>query len=142
MAEEIYAEDVNYWQTSTSSYDTWIDRAKREIEQIGGKVTAEAFGNMAGRSAFMLSFALSRDQFKITWPVLKSKTGKEKAAKIQAATMLYHDVKAKCVSAKVLGVRAAFMTYLVLPDGRSASEAASSELVNLLPPMFSLPSGK
>ena len=84
------------------------------------------------------SFALQLggEPFKITWPVLPTRHGSQKAAQIQAATMLYHDIKARCVSAKVLGGRAAFLTYLQLPDGRNASEAASTELVAALPAML------
>ena len=99
---------------------------------------AEGFGRetQAGRSAFMLAFKIDDEQFKVVWPVLPSKSGNERAARIQAATMLYHDVKARCVSAKVLGPRAAFFNYLVLPDGRTTVEAASPELVDMLPALF------
>jgi hypothetical protein len=37
------------------------------------------------------------------------------------------------VSAKVHGVRAAFFQYAVLPDGRTAAQAAAPELLNLYP---------
>lgn len=127
MNAKIYAEDVNYWQSSQSQPDTWIDRAKREISSVGGKVAAEAFGATAdGRAAFMLAFMLGGDSYRIEWPVLPSRTGKDKAAKVQAATMLYHDVKHKCVMAKIRGVRAAFLEYLMLPDGSTAGHAASN----------------
>lgn len=137
----LYAEEVNYWQTSQSSADTWLDRSKKEIRAIGGKITGEAFGSTEGRSAFMLAFDLAEDQFKVVWPVLPSKTKNDKAAKIQAATMMYHDVKSKCISAKVLGGRVAFFAHLLLPDGRAASEAASHELARMLPSIIMLPSG-
>lgn len=124
---KVYAEDVNYWQTSQSQPDTWIDRAKAEIASVGGKVQVEMFGATAdGRSAFMLGFTLGGDQFKIEWPVLPSRTGKDKAAKVQAATLLYHDVKHKVVMAKVRGIRAAFLEYLMLPDGSTAGQAVSN----------------
>lgn len=133
-----YAETVNYWETSRSSADSWIDKAKKEIAQIGGQVIAEAFGSEphTGRSAFMLAFNAGGQQFKIVWPVLNSKTGKDRAARIQAATFLYHDVKAKCMVAKVFGVRKAFFEYIMLPDGRVTSDLASTEMVNLLPEIF------
>jgi len=101
--KQSYAEDVNYWQTSRSSSDTWIDRAKAEIAAAGGNVLGDAYGNFGSGSAFMLAFELGGQQYKITWPVLESRMGKHKAAKVQAATMLYHDVKSKSVAAKVLG---------------------------------------
>lgn len=132
----IYAEDVNYFKTGTSAPDAWIDKAKAEIKAAGGAVESEAFGNQGGNAAFMLEFTFGRDRYRVVWPVLPSKTKADRAAKIQSATMLYHDVKAKCVSAKVHGVRAAFFQYAVLPDGRTAAQLAEPELVNLYPKML------
>lgn len=132
------AETVNYWQTSRSSADSWVEKAIKEIKGIGGTVTSEAFGSEphTGRSAFLLVFTAGGQQFKIIWPVLPSKSGNDRAAKIQAATFLYHDVKAKCMVAKVFGARKAFFEYLMLPDGRITSELTGSEITNLLPEMF------
>jgi hypothetical protein len=133
-----YAETVNYWMTGKSSPDKWIGDAKQLIQKLGGKILGEAFGqDGSGNAAFMLAFTIGGDRFKIIWPVLKSKTNKEAAAKIQAATFLFHDVKAKCLSATILGARAAFFSYLVLPDGRSASEATVLELANAIPDILS-----
>lgn len=50
--------------------------------------------------------------------------------------MLYHDTKARCMAAKVLGSRAAFFNYLLLPDGRTAAQIAAPELLNLYPKML------
>ena len=136
----VYAEDVNYWQTSQSSADTWIDKAKKEITGIGGNIMTESFADQQGRSAFLLEFRLGSDVFKVVWPILPSYSGKDRAAKVQAATMLYHDVKAKVVSAKVLGIRTAFFTYLVLPDGRTAAQASGSEIARYVPNILALPS--
>ncbi len=131
---ELHAEDVNYWKTGQSSPDTWIDNAKKEITAAGGKVLSDAYGSdSTGRSAYMLHFAFGEEALKAIWPVLKSKTGNVKAARIQAATMLYHDIKAKAVSAKVHGVKAAFFQYLMLPDGRTAAQVATPELINSYP---------
>lgn len=139
MNELPYAEDVNYWKTSKSSPDAWIDKTKRQIERLGGKVLLEGFGSepAIGRAAFMLGFEIGGDKFKAIWPVLPSKAGNEKAAKVQAATMLYHDVKAKCISAAVLGARAAFFSFLMLPDGRTAAEASVPELAQAIPALLS-----
>ncbi len=97
---ETYAEDLNYWQTSRTSSDTWIEKAKRQITQAGGTVLGEGFGSEAqtGRAAYMIAFQIDGQAFRITWPVLPSRTGKTTAARIQAATMLYHDIKARCLS--------------------------------------------
>lgn len=135
-----YGEDINYWQTGKSSPDMWIERCKKEIRTFGGKILAEGFGaDGDGRAAFMLSFEIKGDTYKIVWPVLPSRKGNEKSARIQAATMLYHDVKAKCVSATVLGVRAAFFGYWMLPDGRTAAEATVTELSVGIPALFAGP---
>lgn len=133
-----FAEDVNYWQTSRTSSDTWIDNAKKEIKTAGGKIRGEGFVSeeLTGRSSFLLAFELGGEQFKVLWPVLKSKTKNERAARIQAATALYHEVKAACVKAKFLGARAAFFAYLMLPGGQTVSEVGSQELVRALPQLL------
>ncbi len=134
MIKELYAEDVNYWKTGTSAPDTWIDKAKAEIRTAGGKVLQEAYGgDDIGRAAYMLQFSFGDEVFRAVWPVLKSKTGNVKAARIQAATMLYHDIKAKAVSAKVHGAKAAFFQYLMLPDGRTAAQIATPEILTMYP---------
>jgi len=115
------------------------DNIRREndlITSIKGKVISQAYGTIADKAAFQLMFQIGDDVFKVSFPVLPSKTGNLKAAKVQAATILYHDVKAKIVLAKVLGTRAAFFTYLLLPDGRAASEAANPEIVQLMPKLL------
>lgn len=136
----VYAEDCNYWKTGQSSFDTWLDKAKAEIKAVGGKVLSEGYGNepSTGRSAFLLSFTLGQDNFKAIWPVLPSKTKNERAARIQAATMLYHDIKNSCVKVKVFGARTAFFHYLMLSDGRTAPQAADADLVNMFPRMLTV----
>ena len=129
------AEDVNYWKTGRSSADSWLEKAKKEIKGAGGQVVGSgSFSeDITGRAGFMLAFRLEGEEFAIKWPVLKSKTGDFSAAQRQAATALYHEVKAACVKVKFLGARSAFFAYLMLPDGRTAAEAASPELVEILP---------
>ena len=129
-----YAEDVgHYWQSGSSPPDTWIEKAKRQIEEVGGIINADAYGSMDGRAAFMGAFSIDDNKFKVVFPVLESKAGNNLAAKRQAATMLYHDIKAKCMVASVLGTKAAFFSYLMLPDGRTASEVATPELAQIFP---------
>jgi len=136
--EQPNAEDVNYWKTSRSSPDAWMDKTKRQIEHLGGQVLMEGFGSepITGRAAFMLAFRIGNDKFKVIWPVLPSKSGNERAARIQAATMLYHDIKAKCISSAVLGTRAAFFSFLLLPDGRTTAEVSTPELMQAIPELF------
>lgn len=134
-----YADDLNYWKTSQVSTDSWIDKAKAEIRAAGGLVTGSAFGDSGGRAAYLLDFTFGADRFRVVWPVLPTRSGKEvdqRAARVQACTMLYHDVKAKAVSAKVHGFRAAYVQYLMLGDGRTAAEAATPELSDLMPKLL------
>jgi hypothetical protein len=141
----VYAETVNYWQTSQSSADTWIERAKKEITSIGGRILGDLVGtDMKGVTVFRLDFQIGPDQFKIVWPALPSKTGKDKAAKVQAATLLYHDVKHKVVMAKVKGVRTAFLEYYLLPNGQTASDVAgdSEAFLRDVPDLMMINSGK
>ena len=134
----MYAEEVgHYWKTSQTAPDAWIAKARRQIEQVGGVIMAEAFGrDEDGKAAFMLGFRLNGERFKVVWPVLVSKSGAERAARVQAATMLYRHVLAACMSAKVLGTKTAFFAHLLLPDGRAASQLATPELVDSYPKML------
>ncbi len=135
---KVKAEEVNYWQTSRTSPDTWLDKAKKEIVGISGQVigSGHIIDDLTGKSGFMLAFTLVGENFQMKWPVLLSKTGNLKAARIQAATALYHEVKSACVKAKFLGAKGAFLAYLLLPDGKTALEASGSELVELLPQLM------
>ena len=129
-----YAEDIgHYWQTSRSSPDQWIDRIKKLIEGLNGIVLAEGFGSVEGSAAYMLTFKVGDDNFKVVWPVLPSRTGNTSAARRQAATLLYHDIKAKAMTASVLGSKVAFFSYIMLADGRTASELAKPELSQAFP---------
>lgn len=133
----MFAEEVNYWKTSRTSPDKWIEKARREIVKAGGSVLGEAFGSeLGGRAAYMLAFEFNSESFKTVWPVLPTKTGAIHAARIQAATMLYHDVKAKAVKAKVFGFRAAFFCYLMLSDGRTMSEISAPQLMEIVPKLL------
>lgn len=132
-----YAEDVgHYWQTSNSSPDIWMDRAKNVITGLGAEIVANGYGSAGGRSAFMLAFKMKGQSYKVVWPVLPTYCGKETSAKRQAATMLFHDVKAKAMTASVLGVEVAFFSYMMLPDGRVSSELAKPELAEAFPKLL------
>lgn len=136
-----YAEDIgHYWQTGQASPDEWIERARKLIKELGGTILQEAFGSVDNHAAFMLKFELEDSEFKVVWPVLPSRSGKTLAAKRQAATLLYHDIKAKAMTATVLGNKTAFFSYLMLRDGRAASELATPELAEHWP--LQLRSGK
>lgn len=132
-----YAEDVrHYWQTSQSSPDVWMDRAKKVIQDLEGEIIADGFGSAGGRAAFMLAFKIKETKYKVVWPVLPTFSGKEISAKRQAATMLYHDIKAKAMTASVLGEEVAFFSYMMLPDGRTSSELTKPELTDAFPKLL------
>jgi hypothetical protein len=130
-----YAEDVNYWKTGQSNPDYWIQKAKKEIGTVGGQVIGSgSFSeDLTGRAGFMLAFRLEDRDFTIKWPVLKSKGGNHLAAQRQAATALYHEVKSACVKVKFIGARSAFLAYLILPSGKTASESSDNKLMDELP---------
>lgn len=128
LAEEL----GHYYMTSRSSPDDWLDKTEKLIEGHGGRILSRGYGKVDGRAAYMLGFELEGNRYKIVWPVLATKKN-EQAARIQAVTLMHHDVKAKIVSALVLGNRVAFFQYLMLPDGRTTAEIADDELALVLP---------
>ena len=134
-----YAEEINYWKTSSSSPDNWLEKAKKQIVILGGKILAEMAGtDQDGRAGFLLAFEIQGEKYKINWPVLPVRNEKDqRAARIQAATMLYHDIKAKCMSAAVKGVKVSFFEYYMLPDGRTTVEASYKELMDGIPKLLS-----
>lgn len=134
MPDLPYAEDANYWQTSKSSPGQWLDKAVAQVEKIGGQIVMRGIGTMpdTGKSVFIFIFEIDGDRFRIVWPVLPLKSVthiKTNAAMRQAATFLFHDVKARCLSSEILGARTAFFSFILLADGRVASEAEKSEFV-------------
>lgn len=141
--KKIYAEDLNYWKTGQASPDAWISKAKAEVQGAGGAVQSEVFGaDATGRAMFALEFDLAGDRYRACWPVLPCRApsaANERAARVQAATMLYHDIKARAVAARVLGARAAFLTFLLLADGRTAADASTPELADRMPRLLGAP---
>lgn len=133
---KVYAEDINYFQTSSTSPAVWLNRAADEVDAAGGEVLMQASGNdpQNGRAAYALVFQFGEDRFKVVWsalPLKRSTIKKERDAERQAATLLYHEVKSRCMVAKVKGFRQAFFAYWMLPDGRVAAEAAANEIMAL-----------
>lgn len=43
MQETDFANDLNYWKTSRTPPDKWIEKAAKQIEKLGGRVLAQAF---------------------------------------------------------------------------------------------------
>jgi len=133
-----YADDLNFWKTSQSPADTWIDKTIELIESFGGVVNSHAFGSdRFGRAAYMINFRIDEEEFKLIWPVLLTRSNKPadiQAARRQAATMLYHDCKSKCLKAAIFGARTAFFEYLILPDGQSITQVTVNELMEAVIP--------
>lgn len=134
------AEDLNYWKTSKSQPGTWLDRTESIIEELGGTVQMRAKGQQHGREAYLLEFRFGEHRFRAVWPVLPTRTDSEKAARRQAATMMYHDCKARALRCKIHGPRIAFFEFLMLPDGRTAGQLTAPELLEHTPQAL-LPEG-
>lgn len=138
--KQIYAEDLPYWKTSRSGADEWLEKAKDEIKRAGGKVVSSLYGDDGtGRAGFMIVFQFGEDRFRMSWQVVQSKTGNQSAGKVQAATMLYHTIKARAVEIRVRGARMAFFGDLLLGDGRTAAEATGEQFLSYLPALLPAP---
>lgn len=121
------AESLNYWKTSRTSPDSWIDKACRQIEKVGGEVLGSQAVIVGDRAGFQLAFRMDDEDFRVDWPVCPSEKGDVRAARIQAATMLYHDVKSRALSSLVLGARISFFAYRILNNGRTAAQLEGLE---------------
>jgi hypothetical protein len=132
-----FAEEMPYWKTSRAGADSWIAKTRSVIQQLGGTVTAELFGqDEEGRAGYVFMFRHGEHSYRIAWPVLTLRNnsgGMHVAARVQAITSLYHHCKALALAAKVLGVRQAFLSSLLLPDGRTAGRLLGRELADQLP---------
>lgn len=121
--ETVYADELSYWKTSTTSPDNWISKTKRIIEDNGGSVVSDLQGTINGRTAFMINFVFNGESYRITFPTMPTrKPADQPAAKIQAATLIYHEVKSRIMASLVLGKRVAFFQYYVLPSGKTPAE--------------------
>lgn len=111
-----------------------MERIKKQLADLGGTVLAEGFGADAeGKAAFMVAFQFGDDRFKAVWPVLEPRKGNTRAARVQAATMLFHYIQGVALMAVVVGKREAFFAHLMLPDGRTVAETSSTTLAEMLP---------
>lgn len=134
-----HAEELNYWRTSKSDPDSWIEKSKAQLVALGAKIEAQGFGaNGDGKAAYMFGFSIGSDKFKIIWPVskLKYSNSPERAARVQAATMLYHYVKSVALFVAVVGPKTALFSHYMLPDGRMASEVADNQLAAMTPQLL------
>ena len=140
--DKIHPEKLPYWKTGQSSPDIWIEKAINLIVKFGAKLQGQAYGHDAstGDEAFMIAFSTDEENYRITWPIPQPKYEKDRgAAKRQAATMLYHDVKARLLYAEIHGFRNAFLPMLLvsgngrkLPLGQIATPELTQEFPKLL----------
>lgn len=125
-----------YWKTGRTAAEHWIRKACAEIERAGGTIdVCFPSAYQGGRTAHVVGFSLDGDSFKLVWPLLEHDPPEAEAALRQAATMLYHDVKSRCIAARVFGARWAFHAEWLLPDGRSIGQLTTPELLQELPQM-------
>ncbi len=134
-----FAQDVNYWQSGRTAVDVKIDGVSSMIVDVGGSILSR--GNVARGEAEMIfiEFSLDGSAYRIAWPILpidSDRNGKEPAARIQAATLMHHEVKSICVKAKVFGPGAAFVPYLLLENGRTVVESAAPEIAAAMPKLL------
>lgn len=123
-----WADTIPYFKTGQSSPDTWIQKAKEELSKAGAKDVCEAMLSTPDRTTIGLAFRLNGETFRVVFPVLpRYYEGEDRAARIQAATLMYHDIKARCVSARVFGLRAAFIGNLLV-DGTTLGEMSSQAI--------------
>lgn len=129
------AEDVNYWRTGRSAVDSWIDKCCRLIDEVGGTIIQKGMIWQNGDSVCLLAFSIDGESYRVGWPVLKTRAGDsdDPAARIQAATFMYHDVKAKVMIAKVLGPRCAFIGNLMVTKNSTVGELNNLQLQKALP---------
>jgi len=134
-----YAEDINYWKTSRSTPDTWLDKAEAIIARLGGEVRLRASGRMEEHRAYLVDFTIDGDAFRIVYPVLPTRGEDIKAAERQAATLLFYEVKSKALKAAVFGARAAFFEFLLLDNGRTVGQLSLPELMDYVPKQLRAP---
>ena len=75
-----FAEECNYWKSGNSSPDSWLEKSVKLIRENDGKAISFASAFSQDKSVFMITFELEGQQYKIIWPVVKSKSGNDKAA--------------------------------------------------------------
>ena len=136
----IEADRANYWKTGERSADTQLDRSSQLIMDAGGVINARGIGMFGGNESVLLGYELDGESYRIVWPVLvprnENSMKDRRAARIQAATFVYHDVKSKCMAAQILGTRTAMLPYLLTANGRTVAELTNPELEKSLPKML------
>lgn len=120
----------HYWKTSRSSAGSWIDKAEDLISSIGANVRSSSKLGATDEepACYMIAWHYDAKDYMVTWPILPHDEADRLAAERQAATFLYHEIKAAIVRKKVIGSTRAFAPWLVLPDGRNVQDLVASNV--------------
>lgn len=129
-----YAETVNYWNTGRRDAATWLEDSFNMVHGIGGNPHGYQI-NRGNSPCIAMRFDIAGRMYNIVWPILPTKgKNNDKATQRQAATFIFHEVKACVLRAKVLGVERAFIQYLSLGNGLTVQDFAISERLQLMLP--------
>ena len=131
-----YGDELPYWKTSNSSAESWVSKTIAILAKFGAKEISEGFAASGAFSSYVILFRFGAEQFRIVWPVMKYRNPEDqKSARVQAATLMYHDCKSRAVTAKALGVRTAFIGQLLLADNKTVQESATPLIAEQVKPM-------
>lgn len=131
-----YAKDLPYWRSGSSAPDVWLEKAVAIVKKLGGTNVSCLSGMTDNGGTFLMQFDHGTERYRVIWPVLRVQRPDEmRAAQIQAATMLYHDCKAKALVAQVLGIRTAFIGQLLVNESQTVSQIATPLLAESVKPL-------
>lgn len=134
--KKLYAEDLPYWRSGTK-YNRAIDEAVNALNKYGAEISMNGQFNINGVKVIAIQFKLDMDEYRLVERIIlprKRNSANDRAAEIQAAAALKHDVKARLNQYLRNGARKAFMSALILPNGKVAHEESNVGLQQLLMP--------
>lgn len=129
-----FGEDIgHYWRTSKKDAGYWLNSVRDMIVSIPGcKVLKKVDYEENDQNFFLVEFTVGLDWFKIIYPVLPVRQLKDReAARVQAVTLMFHEVKSRMMLIKIFGIHYAFLNYLVADNGKTVSQMAVPELAKL-----------
>ena len=134
------AEDLPYWKSGQSPAESWLDKTEKLLVDAGGTVQLRMVGRQGEIEGIIFGFVLAGDSYKLSWPVLPTRKEADRpAARRQAATMIYHDTKARVARLRIFGPRVVFADWLVLGDGSTVAERGGQGVPELLEGVKLLP---
>ena len=137
MNELPIANEMPYWKSGTSSPDSWFDKVENLIEKYGGTIHSRVVARSGHNEGIMIGFTIAGESFKLTWPVLPPKNPNDRlAATRQAATMIYHDTKARVNRLAIFDPKVVFADWLLLENGRTIAENPNTNIAQHLSGMI------